>query len=129
QFGRLLTTTNIFTYLFSFYLYWRGKHWATEHERITGKAVYDFWLCTALNPRVATFDLKLFCEARPGLIGWVVINLSLAAKQYELSGVIKLPMILVLFFHFWYIADYYFHEEAVLTTYDIKHENFGWMLC
>jgi protein-S-isoprenylcysteine O-methyltransferase Ste14 len=38
-------------------------------------------------------------------------------------------MILVNAFHFWYIADYYFHEEAILTTWDIKHENFGWMLC
>ena len=25
--------------------------------------------------------------------------------------------------------DYYLHEEAILTTWDIKHENFGWMLC
>ena len=38
-------------------------------------------------------------------------------------------MILVCAFHFWYIADYYFHEEAILSTWDIKHENFGWMLC
>lgn len=129
QFGPLLTTANIFTYLFSFYLYWHGKRWATQRERIAGNAVYDFWLGTALNPRIGDFDLKLFCEARPGLIGWVVINLSLAAKQHEINGVITLPMILVCFFHFWYIADYYFHEEAVLTTYDIKHENFGWMLC
>ena len=38
-------------------------------------------------------------------------------------------MILVNAFHFLYIADYYYHEEAILTTWDIKHENFGWMLC
>src|SRR5437667_2124235 len=38
-------------------------------------------------------------------------------------------MILVCAFHFWYIADYYYHEEAILSTWDIKHENFGWMLC
>ena len=29
----------------------------------------------------------------------------------------------------WYVADYFYHEEAILTTWDIKHENFGWMLC
>ena len=38
-------------------------------------------------------------------------------------------MILVNAFQFLYIADYYYHEEAILTTWDIKHENFGWMLC
>jgi protein-S-isoprenylcysteine O-methyltransferase Ste14 len=128
QFGPLLTTTNIFTYVFAFYLYWHGKAFATRHERVTRNPVYDFWLGTALNPRIRNFDLKLFCEARPGLIAWVVIDLSLAAKQYQLHGLVTTPMILVCLFHFWYVADYYLHEEAILTTWDIKHENFGWML-
>jgi hypothetical protein len=26
-------------------------------------------------------------------------------------------------------VDYYFHEEAILSTWDVKHERFGWMLC
>jgi Delta14-sterol reductase len=95
QFGPLLTTVNIFTYLFCFYLYWWGKKTGTSHERTTNNAIYDFWLGTALNPRVGNFDFKLFCEARPGLIGWVAINLSLAAKQYQLHGTVTLPMILV----------------------------------
>jgi protein-S-isoprenylcysteine O-methyltransferase Ste14 len=38
-------------------------------------------------------------------------------------------MILVNAFQFLYVADYFYHEEAILTTWDIKHENFGWMLC
>lgn len=129
QFGPLLTTTNLFTYLFCFYLYRHGKRHGTAHERITHSAIYDFWLGTALNPRVGDFDFKLFCEARPGLIGWVAIDLSFAAKQYAVWGTVSTPMILVCAFHFWYIADYYFHEEAILTTWDIKHENFGFMLC
>ena len=116
QFDPLLTTANIFTYLLCFYLYWWGKRTGTAHERITHNPIYDFWCGTALNPRVGNFDFKLFCEARPGLIGWVAINLSLAAKQYQTHGSLTLPMILVCFFHFWYIADYYFHEEAILTT-------------
>jgi ergosterol biosynthesis ERG4/ERG24 family protein len=116
QFGALLTTANIFTYLFCFYLYWHGKRFGTKHERITNNPVYDFWLGTALNPRIAGFDLKLFCEARPGLIAWVVLDLSLAAKQYQLHGIVTVPMMLVCAFHFWYVADYYLHEEAILTT-------------
>ena len=66
QFGPLLTTVNIFTYLFCFYLYWHGKRFGKTAERITNNAIYDFWLGTALNPRIGSFDLKLFCEARPG---------------------------------------------------------------
>jgi protein-S-isoprenylcysteine O-methyltransferase Ste14 len=55
--------------------------------------------------------------------------LSLAAKQYEAFGTVTAAMALVCAFHFWYVADYYLHEEALLTTWDIKHENFGFMLC
>jgi hypothetical protein len=32
-------------------------------------------------------------------------------------------------FQSFYLIDYFIHEEAVLTTWDIKHEKFGWMLC
>jgi Delta14-sterol reductase len=129
SFGPLLTTLNVFTYAFCLYLYRYGRTRGAQRERVTGNSIYDFWLGTALNPRVGRFDLKLFCEARPGLIGWVAIDLSFAAKQYQLLGAVTVPMILICFFQFWYIADYYFHEEAILTTWDIKHENFGFMLC
>jgi protein-S-isoprenylcysteine O-methyltransferase Ste14 len=129
QFGALLTTTNIFTYAFCIYLYWRGKRFGTRSERITNNVIYDFWLGTALNPRIGNFDLKLFFEARPGLIAWVVLDLAFADKQFQLNGFVSLPMILVCAFHFWYVADFFAHEEAILATWDIRHENFGWMLC
>lgn len=37
----------------------------------TGNPIYDFFMGHELNPRVGSFDLKYFCELRPGLIGWV----------------------------------------------------------
>jgi protein-S-isoprenylcysteine O-methyltransferase Ste14 len=129
QFGPLLTVTNIAAFLFSFCLYWHGKAFGRREERIRGQVVSDFWFGTTLNPRVGRFDLKLFCEARPGLIAWVLIDLSFAAKQRELHGSVTTPMILVCLFQFWYVADYFLHEEAILSTWDIRHENFGWMLC
>jgi Delta14-sterol reductase len=128
QFGPLLTTVNIFAFLFSGFLYFHGKASKTA-ERRSGNAFYDYFMGTALNPRLGSFDLKLFCESRPGLILWVLINLSFAAKQYQLYGRVTGPMILVNAFQFLYVADYFYHEEAILTTWDIKHENFGWMLC
>jgi hypothetical protein len=84
---------------------------------------------TSLNPRCRGFDWKFFFEGRPGLAGWTVLDLSLAASQYQLHGAVTTPMVLVCLFQLWYVADYYFHEAAILTTWDIKHENFGWMLC
>src|SRR5262249_27740464 len=52
QFGPLMTTVNLFTYLLCFVLYWHGKRTGTSYERITNNPIYDFWLGTALNPRV-----------------------------------------------------------------------------
>jgi len=57
--------------------------------------VYDFFIGRELNPRLGSFDLKYFCELRPGLIGWAVLNLGMAAKQRELNGAVSASMWLV----------------------------------
>jgi Delta14-sterol reductase len=128
QLGPLLTVGNLVAFSLSLYLYWHGRR-RSPGEQTSGNVLYDYFIGTSLNPRHGPFDFKFFCESRPGLIGWVAINLSLAAKQYELHGTISTPMILVNAFQFLYVADYFFHEEAILNTWDIKHEKFGWMLC
>src|SRR5579871_1639160 len=128
QFGPLLTVVNIFSFGLSIYLYIVGKR-RPDAGRVTGNPVYDYFMGTSLNPRIGNFDWKLFCEARPGLIGWVVINVSILFKQYQVHHTVTTAMILVTAFQWFYIADYYYNEEAILTTWDIKHENFGWMLC
>lgn len=46
-----------------------------------GNVAYDFFKGRELNPRIKNFDLKFFCEMRPGLIGWV----SLFNKQFMLE--------------------------------------------
>lgn len=37
----------------------------------SGYVIYDFFMGRELNPRIKGFDIKFFCEMRPGLIGWV----------------------------------------------------------
>ncbi|XP_010779836.1 delta(14)-sterol reductase-like [Notothenia coriiceps] len=62
------------SYLFSLYLYIRS-FWVPSHALAlggnTGNPLYDFFIGRELNPRIGNFDLKYFCELRPGLIGWV----------------------------------------------------------
>jgi protein-S-isoprenylcysteine O-methyltransferase Ste14 len=128
RFGSLLTTAATFACIFALYLYWHGSRFGTKDERVTNNAVCDFWFGFARNPRIGDFDLKLFCESRPGLIAWIVLDIAFAAKQYTQHGFVSVPMILVCAFQFWYVADYFFHEKAILTTWDVKHENFGFML-
>ncbi|MDW8280939.1 MAG: DUF1295 domain-containing protein [Myxococcales bacterium] len=128
EFGPLLSTANLFCFVFSLFLYFYGRATAPTDPR-TGHPVYDYFMGTALNPRLGRFDFKFFFESRPGLIAWVLIDLSLAAAQLERHGTISTPMLLVCAFQILYVADYFFHEPAILTTLDIRHEHFGFMLC
>jgi len=129
HFGSLITTTTILVAMFSVFLYVYGK--ATDPHELSGVAIHDFWMGTGHNPRLprdGLFDLKFFCEARPGLILWMLINASFASVQYEKHGSLTVPMILVCAFQLFYVVDYFWNEPAILTTMDIKHENFGYML-
>eukprot|EP00928_Gymnodinium_smaydae_P087767 TRINITY_DN71989_c0_g1_i1.p1 TRINITY_DN71989_c0_g1~~TRINITY_DN71989_c0_g1_i1.p1 ORF type:complete len:501 (+),score=87.92 TRINITY_DN71989_c0_g1_i1:145-1647(+) len=109
---------------------------------------HDYWMGTARNPRIFHFlgypvDLKFFFEARPGLILWVLVNYSNVAAMYYDCNVnkrevvcepqgdfsrIPLAILIISLSHHYYIFDYFWHEEAILTTTDIRHEPFGFML-
>jgi Delta14-sterol reductase len=124
EFGALLTTAHLVAFGLALGLYVQG----CRGGRTSGDPVRDYFMGTTLNPRLGALDLKYFCESRPGLILWVLFNASLAAAQHQKHGTVTTAMLLVNAFQFLYIADYFFHEDAILTTWDIKHEKFGWML-
>lgn len=130
RFGQLLTVMTLFSFALAGFVYW----WGLQHDQarhLTGSVPADFFMGTGHNPRLPAgglFDIKFFCEARPGLIGWVVVDLSLMAAQYEAYGFVTTAMVLLVAFHAWYVFDYFANEPKVLTTMDIKHENFGFML-
>ncbi len=129
NFGGIISAGIIFVYAFAAFLYFFGKK--TGSDNPSGSIIQDFFLGTSLNPRIPPktgFDLKFFCEARPGLIGWMMINFSFMAVQYRTHGEITLAMAVTVAIQFLYVADYYLHEPAILTTVDIVHDRFGWML-
>ncbi|XP_028714831.1 delta(14)-sterol reductase LBR isoform X1 [Peromyscus leucopus] len=122
----------LFSVLLSVYLYAHSLK-APRHElspASSGNAVYDFFIGRELNPRIGAFDLKYFCELRPGLIGWVVVNLVmlLAEMKVQERDAPSLAMVLVNSFQLLYVVDALWNEEALLTTMDIVHDGFGFML-
>lgn len=94
----------------------------------TGHCLYDFFMGRELNPRIGWFDIKEFCELYPGIIGWVLLDLAMAHKQYTSTGNVSAAMVLVCAFQTIYAADSAIHEKSILTTMDIRTEGFGWML-
>lgn len=117
EFTQLAFTATVFSTLLAVYLYassvWSsrdGGRFLTSETQLaahghTGNALYDFFIGRTLNPRIGTLDLKYFCELRPGLIAWLLINLSMAAKQYEKHGEITASIILVIAFQSYYVYD------------------------
>jgi len=94
----------------------------------TGNAAYDWFIGRELNPREGDFDWKQFCELRPGLIGWQVLNIACAYKQWKETGHVTVPMVLVNLFQGLYVWDALYSETAILTTMDITTDGFGFML-
>lgn len=106
----------------------------------SGNPIYDFFIGRELNPRITlpipfvseaskTIDIKIFCELRPGLLGWLILNLSNIAHQYKVnSGQLTSSILLITGFQGFYVLESYYMEEAILTTMDVIMDGFGFML-
>ncbi|XP_044289931.1 delta(14)-sterol reductase LBR isoform X2 [Varanus komodoensis] len=133
HFLQFAVSATVFSLVLSIYLYVRSLK-VSEQELSpggnSGNIIYDFVMGRELNPRIRHFDLKYFCELRPGLIGWAVINLAMLLTEMKVHhlNMPSLSMILVNSFQLLYVVDALWNEEAILTTMDITHDGFGFML-
>ncbi|KAI4180142.1 MAG: hypothetical protein LQ348_005251 [Seirophora lacunosa] len=99
----------------------------------SGNIIYDFFIGRELNPRITlpvtgTLDIKAFCELRPGMLGWVLLDLAFVAHQYKLYGFVSDSIILITLFQSLYVFDALWMEPAILSTMDITTDGFGFML-
>lgn len=94
----------------------------------SGNPIYDFFMGRELNPRIGTFDWKEFCELRPGLIGWLLLDIACLKQQYDTLGYVTGSMMLLIVFQGIYVWDALYQERAILTTMDITTDAFGYML-
>ncbi|XP_038701739.1 delta(14)-sterol reductase-like [Tripterygium wilfordii] len=123
----LLSATFIFSFLVTFFLYAAGCNSSSQSSslkvHITGNLISDWWFGIQLNPQFAGIDLKFFIRA--GMMGWLIINLSILAKSFQM---LSCSMILYQLFCALYILDYFYHEEYMTSTWDIIAERLGFML-
>ncbi|XP_076873540.1 delta(14)-sterol reductase LBR [Brachyhypopomus gauderio] len=133
RFLQFYTSALLVSVLLSIYLFIRSR-WAADHERSpagnSGYVIYDFFMGRELNPRIKNFDIKFFCEMRPGLIGWLVINFAmlLAEMKHQNLASPSSAMLLINGFQLLWVADGLWHEEKLLTMMDIVYDGFGFML-
>ena len=99
----------------------------------SGNLLYDWFIGRELNPRVnlpifGEIDIKVFCEIRPGLFGWVLMDLAFVAHQYRVYGYASDSIIFLTGFQALYVFDALYMEPAILTTIDVIMDGFGFML-
>lgn len=126
----LLSTTFIFSVIVTLLLYVAGckskDQSASLKPHITGNILDDWWFGIQLNPSFMGVDLKFFF-VRAGMMGWLLINLSVLAKSIQDANLSQ-SMILYQLFCVIYIMDYFFYEEYMTSTWDIIAERLGFML-
>jgi Delta14-sterol reductase len=129
--GPLLATSILLVYALSLFLYAYGRREPSPeapHLRGASRVIYDYFMGTGLNPRIGRVDLKMFMESKIAMTGWLVLTILMAHAEYELEGKLSVAMVLVCLFQAFYTFDFFWFEEAMLSTWDINHENYGWML-
>ncbi|KAK1861206.1 hypothetical protein I4F81_003790 [Pyropia yezoensis] len=87
----------------------------------------DVVLGAELNPHVGGVDVKFF-SYRPAMIGWLLLNLSFVYAHVVQTGGLSARMGLYQALSATYIIDYFLHEAAMTSTWDIIAERFGLML-
>lgn len=128
--SELALVTIILCFALSTYLYFRSLtgNYILADGGNSGVACYDFFMGRELNPRWGSFDWKEFCELRPGLIGWMLLNISSMVQQQAKLGYVSGSMMLINIFQGFYVWDALYQERAIITTMDITTDGFGYML-
>ena len=112
-----------------------GHAGSFRRERMTGSHVYDFFMGASLNPRfggprAGGLDIKMWAEVRVSWITLFLLTLSAATKAAsERGGEVGASFWIMLMAHWLYTNACVKGEECIITTWDIAHEKWGWMLC
>ncbi|KAL2369754.1 7-dehydrosterol-delta 7-reductase [Blastomyces gilchristii SLH14081] len=100
-----------------------------EDRKFSGSPLYDIYMGIELNPRLGqSWDMKLFHNGRPGIIGWILIDMSFTALQFCRHGYITNSILIADILHLTYIMDFFFNEDWYLKTIDMAHDHVGFYL-
>jgi len=138
---QILTTNILISYALATYVYVRSftvKAGNSERRELaagghSGNMIYDWFIGRELNPRVTIpflgeVDIKAFNEVRPGLLGWITLDLAFMAKQYQSYGYITDSMLIVTISQAIYVFDALYMEPSILSQMDMTTDGFGFML-
>ncbi|KAH8925403.1 ERG4/ERG24 ergosterol biosynthesis protein [Atractiella rhizophila] len=127
RFGELMTVSMIFGFGVAafFYIFTIARG---EQVRMSGNLIYDYFMGAALNPRIGSVDVKMWCEVRIPWVLMFLMSLAGASKQYDLYGYVSPNQAFMCLATGLYINACAKGEECIPQTWDMVHEKFGWLL-
>lgn len=96
NFWSLFVASNIFSVIFSSYLFLKGKIIKApkfENTSFLPNWMFEFWCGLELNPTISGVDLKMYFY-QPSLIGLHLFSLAFAEYQYNTIGYLTYQMVL-----------------------------------
>jgi len=129
NFGNILSTLSLFSFLACFALYLKGKYWPTDNDNgLSGNFIMDFFWGVELHPHFMGFNLKQYCNCRLGMMSWSVLILAFTYKQYELYGFVSNSMLVSTLIQVVYIIKFFWWESGYFASLDIMHDRFGFYI-
>lgn len=139
---QLLTASTILAYFISIFVYIKSfevKPNDAENRELaqggnTGNTIYDFYIGRELNPRITLplvneqIDIKTWLEMRPGLTGWILLDLAFISKQYATYGYVSDSIIFTAIVQIYYVLEGQYFESGILGMMDITTDGMGFML-
>mmetsp|Transcript_130664 Transcript_130664/g.378004 ORF Transcript_130664/g.378004 Transcript_130664/m.378004 type:complete len:446 (-) Transcript_130664:80-1417(-) len=92
-------------------------------------SIYDFFIGTALHPRVGMVDVKMVAETRLSWTLLLLCTIGAYIESYRRLGTLLNPSAFMVLAHGLYGNACAKGEHFIPYTWDITTEKFGWMLC
>jgi delta14-sterol reductase len=138
---QLLTANIVIAYIISTYVYiasFSVKSGNSDNRELaegghTGNFIYDYYIGRELNPRTSLpffgdIDIKAWLEMRPGLTGWILLDLAFIAKQYRNYGYVTDGILFTTAVQSYYVLEGQYAEAGILGMMDIVTDGLGFML-
>jgi 7-dehydrocholesterol reductase len=127
--GSILVVCNLLALLLCGVLYVKGVNAPSSSDNgRSGNVVWDYFWGVELHPTVFGVSLKQYVNCRLSLMGWSVIVVSCAAKQWESEGRISNAMGVTAALQLLYILKFFRWESGYFGSLDIMHDRFGFYI-
>jgi 7-dehydrocholesterol reductase len=128
--GSIIVICNIVALVGCVVLYWKGTHYPSSSDNgRSGNLAFDAFWGVELHPTIFGESLKQYVNCRLSMMGWSVIAVGCAAKQYELNGGhVSNTMLVTAALQVLYLLKFFWWESGYFGSLDIMHDRFGFYI-